>query len=547
MLSYSLLDPISNIEIAKDFYKNENKFKDKWNIEHIVNYAMDILIVVYADETPINISFAKFYTHNNKKFLRIGLRYLTASDYLKKYRNLLWIKDGIVDVLLKKYPNVDGLFTTYYEENIKLYRLCNHKLKNGSGKFADPDNYYFQKFEIVKPKKVYFRYVWQYVAYYNRKGSKEKNYDDLLDTLHDDDVLTEQNFIITIKSSFTDAHGGMNLSLVKKIAKAINYKVIAISSFNDFPDEVDYKIITPFSIAPHNQNPNDSNHTFFFQKFINDNLKNIKIGKVLFFLEWHLWSNLKPFRDIATESIAFHRIICSKLISTNQAWNGKPIQAESVMLTAEKKMLDTADTVYVGSNGIKNSIIEDYNRIIPDVADKIKIVPIYSSKLPAFIERKHIPNFDSYNVCFIGRLDFQKGYWRLYQQTEKYNIIIPNKKFAIWDVNIPAEENWHQRQWADYIEDCAFCLFPAIYETRGLVIQESMALGMIPIVENNPYGLAEQVEDKVTGFLVDFCNPVDIIIDKIKETPRANLREMIEHNKEYYKDKSFISSFTSIV
>ena len=31
------------------------------NIEHIVNYAMDTLIVVYEDETPINISFAKFY------------------------------------------------------------------------------------------------------------------------------------------------------------------------------------------------------------------------------------------------------------------------------------------------------------------------------------------------------------------------------------------------------------------------------------------------------------------------------------------------------
>lgn len=547
MLSYKLLDPILNIDLVHQFYRNESKHDDKWNIEHIVNYNMDILIVVYEDDIPINVSFAKFYTREDKKFLRIGLRYLTASKYLKKYRNLLWIEGGIVDTLLKEYPNIHGMFTTYYEENIKLYRLCKHKLKNGSGKFADPDNYYFQKFEIVKPKKVYFRYVWQYIAYYNRKGIKEQNYEYLLDTLHDNTVLTEQNFIITIKSNFTDTHGGMNLSLVKQIAKAIDYKVIAISSFDDFDDEVDYKIITPFSIAAHNQQPNNSNHTFFFQKFINDNLKNIKIGKVLFFLEWHLWSNLKPFRDIANESIAFHRIICSKLISTNQMWNGSPLRAESVMLTAEKKMLDTADTIYVGSNGIKNSIIEDYDTTVSNITNKIKIVPIYSSKLPAFIKRQHTPNFDSYNVCYIGRLDFQKGYWRLYQQTEKYNIIIPNKKFAIWNNNISAEKNWHKRQWANYIEDCAFCLFPAIYETRGLVIQEVMALGMIPIVENNPYGLAEQVEDKVTGFLVDFCEPVDIIVDKIKETPRTNLIEMIERNKEYYKDKSFISSFTSIV
>jgi hypothetical protein len=500
---------------AFEFLKKCDKTCENWNIDKLIKYDY-VVEVCDENDNIINVSFIEIYG----RYVRIAIAYYTHDLSI---RNLMWIKTGIAEHCMKWFSSYKGLFVSYHEKNLKLFLLCKHKLKNGSGKFLSSENYWFQKFKIEKDKKIWFKHCWQYIAFYSMGGT----YEDLLDIIKM--PVERENIIITFQTEFTKNHGGFNLDIVKKIAKSINYKVCVIGWEND-DTEIDYFIPMPktASLNLNRQRPNDSSINFYFVDYINKN--KIAINNLLFFMEWHLWPNLKPFRDVANTVFSFSRIVVASLVEVCDE-----IKNSDIMLSYEKMMMKETDFVLCGSNGIKNDIDRHYSNF-----NKTFVIEIFSSRLKELANyKKKVANPFSKNVIYVGRTDYQKGFHRI--KTNQFIVRHLTPKYTLWEDG-PKEnliKNWHT-----LLEDEMFILLPALYETRGLIIQEARALGLIPLVQNNSFGLAEQTTHGVDGFLVDFNESVDDILKTIfGQYDLMHLLWMSENNRQLVEHKRFEESF----
>lgn len=500
---------------AFNFLQKCNKIDGNWNIEKLNKYDY---VVEVCDENGdmINVSFVEIYEH----YVRIAIAYYTHDLSI---RNLMWIKNGIAEHCMEWFSSYKGLFVSYHEKDLKLFRLCKHKLKNGSGKFLSPENHWFQNFKIQEDRKIWFKNCWQYIAFYNING----NYKDLLSRI--EKPVRRENILLTFQNEFTENHGGFNLDIVKKIAKVINYKVCVIGWENN-DSEIDYFIHMPknCSLNLSKQRPNDSSINFHFVDYINKN--KIAINNLIFFMEWHLWPNLKPFRDVANTVYSFTRIVAASLLEIS-----KEVKNSDVMLSYEKMMMKETDFVLCGSEGIKKDIDRHYSN-----HDRIFVIEIFSSRLEKLSKyKKKQCNPFSNKVVYVGRTDHQKGFHRI--KSNKFYVRQLTPEFTLWD-NGPKEKlikDWHL-----LLDDEMFILLPALYETRGLIIQEAKALGLIPLVQNNNFGLAEQTTHGVDGFLVDFDQSVDCIIENIfRHYDLNHLLWMSENNRKIFGKKHFEESF----
>jgi glycosyltransferase involved in cell wall biosynthesis len=501
---------------ALAFLKACGKTDGNWNPSKIKPY--NYVVIVENDNKIVNVSFVEIYGD----YVRLAIAYYTHDLSI---RNLMWVKGGIAEHCMKWFSQYKGLFVSYHEKDAKLFRLCKHKLKGGSGKFLSPENHWFKYFKIEQDRKIWFKHCWQYIAYYNMSGS----YDELIQMI--ELPVDRENLIITFQTDFTENHGGFNLELVKNIANEIGFKVCVIG--RDKPQlEVDYFVPMPpnayLNLAK--QRPDDSNINFHFVKYINDH--KIAINNLLFFMEWHLWPNLKPFRDISNRVFSFSRIIVKSLVEHSE------IQNSSIMLKYERAMMEESDYILCGSPGIKKDIHRHYNN-----GDKVRVVPIYSSYLEKMSKvKKRVANPFSQDVLYVGRTDHQKGYWRI--KSKRFNVRHLTSDFKLWESgpNEKLTNDWYMKIKDEMHE--MFILLPAIYETRGLIVQEAMALGLIPLVQNNEFGLAEQIENGVNGFLVDFDKSVDEILEEIfSNYDIHHLMWMSESNRSRVYKMSFIESF----
>ena len=357
-----------------------------------------------------------------------------------------------------------------------------------------------------------------------------------------------ENYIVTLSSLFIETHGGFNIALVAKIAKAINYKIIVIGKdiskqyiHNLLVEDhslIKHIISIPYTISIREENPTCINRTEIIQDYVNKNMVGEKIDKILFFVDWHLWTHLKPLRDISKTVITFNRLNYRKLNDVYAEYNIEIPDYFNTILSLQDKMVQESDYLLAGSENCKENLLFYYPKA------NINIVPIFSSKNKHISSINYKPKFNSNNVVIIGRTDVQKGFFRLKQKIQKYNIIQTTSNYNLFTASDNLKENWNKIKWYDNVGDSLFALFPAIYETRGLVLQEAMCLGLIPIVEKKSYGYAEQIDHGINGFLVDFDENVDVIIDDIKAQYDLNyLENMSKNNRLYFEEKSFIDSF----
>jgi len=121
-------------------------------------------------------------------------------------------------------------------------------------------------------------------------------------------------------------------------------------------------------------------------------------------------------------------------------------------------------------------------------------------------------------MCFIGRLDVQKGYDLIIEALEevlpsvemqvviigtgKTELVTRTKKLAKAFPNKIAYEGWMGPERYAVLTACDYTIFFSRWEPCGLVQMECMRLGTVPVVAPTG-GLKDSTEDGVTGFWSD--------------------------------------------
>jgi granule-bound starch synthase len=136
----------------------------------------------------------------------------------------------------------------------------------------------------------------------------------------------------------------------------------------------------------------------------------------------------------------------------------------------------------------------------------------------AYLSQSTLPASEGPLVCFIGRLDVQKGYDLLLAalaevllDTEMQVVIIGSGRTDLTTQTkdlakqFPSKvryEGWMGPERYAVIGACDYTLFPSRWEPCGLVQMECMRLGTVPVVAPTG-GLKDSVEDGITGFWTD--------------------------------------------
>jgi len=211
-----------------------------------------------------------------------------------------------------------------------------------------------------------------------------------------------------------------------------------------------------------------------------------------------------------------------------------------------KVLYKQADIIIPISNGIKESLVRDYN------LDKNKIKTIYNPQNIDFIKKHQASNtnfkFKSDIKYFItlGRLILQKDHKLMIEAFQKVNIKNPNTNLIILgegpmqntltslikELNL--EQKVHllgfQEDPFSYLKQADIFVFSSKFEGFGNVLVEAMACGL-PIVSTNcPSGPAEILENGKYGSLTK--------VGDIDELAEAMIFMLNEQNIKLFKEKS---------
>jgi len=329
------------------------------------------------------------------------------------------------------------------------------------------------------------------------------------------------NFIITIITPYTEIHGGMDFSLLCNLCDSTGWKCIAFSSMPlDYNQTLHHPLIKIIA-APNGKmnNLRDSNISDEWKENFMTMCSELSSATNIFHFQdvftWNFLTNKFPkayhhvfIRHFYTEMLSFEKDYASKVPNTSVLYEND--YKKFVHLTQiEKDYMNNATTIAVASPSLKHRL-----KSIFKVNPSVYLVESFSTKIPKIAPSPRPNVAKDINYMFLGRMDFQKGYSRILHLKDSLNIEIqtsaslfhqrPNAQFT--DINFTNIKNE---------STINIAMFPAIYETRGMVLQECMAAGMLPVVQYNIPGLVEQIDHNRTGILVDFDDDWTKVIDKI--------------------------------
>lgn len=155
---------------------------NRWNLEQIISYKHDYQIKTYVNDNLASISFFKWYND----YLRIFVGMYVLKKYRKYLHRFQFQPDGGAFALIKQnVKKPKGYFGTFYAKNKKLsslvYSLKEQKHRGFGSKMTDWDN-----FAIYHNEPIIFRYVPQWVMYWNQVGNRNHNLRKLYDILKND-------------------------------------------------------------------------------------------------------------------------------------------------------------------------------------------------------------------------------------------------------------------------------------------------------------------------------------------------------------------------
>eukprot|EP00435_Cladocopium_sp_Y103_P019215 s3923_g4.t1 len=141
-------------------------------------------------------------------------------------------------------------------------------------------------------------------------------------------------------------------------------------------------------------------------------------------------------------------------------------------------------------------------------------------------------------MCFIGRLDSQKGYDLLLESldTEMQVVIVGAGRADLVAQTKAVEKKfpdkffyagWMGPERYALLAGCDFTLLPSRWEPCGLVQMEAMRLGTLPIVAPTG-GLKDTVEDGVNGLWTEKEMTVEAVIEEEPNSRRAQFKRVSE-------------------
>lgn len=309
------------------------------------------------------------------------------------------------------------------------------------------------------------------------------------------------NVIVSIISRYTQVHGGMSLDFLAELCEKSGWRGVFFSTIHpEHEQHANYDIyavtLDDFKSADINPQgvqfvkscmPNDTELIFNFQ-------------------DVYFWKYLKQLY-LPEQLIVFTRIFINELLSSIREYNGSSSSCAATTAFYQHLQHDELDyinscrTIVCAAPSV--SAILQYKYGV--TANRIKVINSFSSKIPELLSMPIESEHDASKILIAGRSDFQKGGFRLARDTYPFDIISHTHGFKLF--NPSPQMNWEtitNRSWYFEHARIPFMAFPAIYETRGMVLQECMALGKIPLVSTDSPGLIEQIIPNCTGFIIDF-------------------------------------------
>lgn len=169
-----------NIERTPDMPEEVWKFSTrKWN-----KIGLTQLHGVFVDNELAGISGCRLY--GDGRLLRLGMHYYVLKRFRKICRSWLWKPNGMLEIALKNFRNIDYSFVTIYPHNSRLKKWCEALIRgkrygqigNGNSHLNLLSSY------SMRDKPIYFNGVPQYVLYRQEKNT-DISYDEMISEIQD--------------------------------------------------------------------------------------------------------------------------------------------------------------------------------------------------------------------------------------------------------------------------------------------------------------------------------------------------------------------------
>lgn len=339
------------------------------------------------------------------------------------------------------------------------------------------------------------------------------------------------NLFISMMSPYTQMHGTMNYDFMHELCLKSGWKgLVFVAGRDDMVDPpITDDVLTLVDLP--NGRVSDLNCLPYDQK-LQDFMTEVrsrygKIDNVFFFQDWHMQRYLKPFIEGAKVHYFVRLLINNMLDSNEKCLQRHPHKKEEVdeqkeywkyVKDVELKRIDEAEKVICASSTVIDFLMDRYG-----VDEKFVVIGSYSDKIPQLPDLTSHNDYSLKQLVAPGRNDLQKGIWRL-GDSHHFEVFVERDNLKLWGNrtalgNVLKEDS---RPWYERFKEIPFVLFPAIYETRGLLVQEAMACGKIVFVAKDSPALCEQVEHGVNGFIVDFDTDWEQQISDIINTNNLN-------------------------
>lgn len=171
------------------------------------------------------------------------------------------------------------------------------------------------------------------------------------------------------------------------------------------------------------------------------------------------------------------------------------VEAYTVRAEREARYLKHSDRVVTDSPN-SEIVIRQYYGIHADVCLEYIDPDLY--RLPRPIDSRHV-----YNV---GRTDYIKGLHWVSASPYHSVTIIGDRELGAYSciASHMRPYSWLPReQYVDLIRDCVFGIFPALWESNGYAVQECLAMGKIPVIQEGSGG-NQRLATPSNSVIVDF-------------------------------------------
>lgn len=276
-----------------------------------------------------------------------------------------------------------------------------------------------------------------------------------------------------------------------------------------------------------------------------DEIVNRHSPKTLFFFnEFYFF---QYFTKFSGKKIYFVRCLSKKLLSILQQFNdgsaiwAETIRIEKLRMVSEEKVLLNADCYVADSFSSSRALKAFYG------VDSIVVPGIIDKKNFESVEE---PNFKRKAAYFLGRMDLQKGIQNIKSPTTYELHVIGHEILSPIPPPIPCGAKRHGHlsfeEYINIISSIPFALFPHLWESNGLTLQEALAMGKVVIVQKNGGGYEEHIVDGENGFFFDFqaSGHWETFLDKL--AVRFDLKKISAQAKESISSDGYEYSINSL-